>query len=31
MITAQQVSGVFLPIIKTSMTAMANSGFTFVL
>jgi hypothetical protein len=28
--TAQHVSGVFPPIIRTSMTAVAASGFTFV-
>jgi hypothetical protein len=28
--TAQHVSGVFPPIIKSSMTAVAASGFTFV-
>ena len=28
--TAQHVSGVFLPIIRSSMTALAASGFTFV-
>ena len=28
--TAQRVSGVFPPIIKSSMTAVAVSGFTFV-
>jgi hypothetical protein len=29
--TAQHVSGVFPPIIRSSMTAVADSGFTFVL
>jgi hypothetical protein len=29
--TAQHVSGVFPPIIRSSMTAVATSGFTFVL
>jgi hypothetical protein len=28
--TAQQVSGIFLPIIRSSMTAVAASGLTFV-
>jgi hypothetical protein len=28
--TAQHVSGVFPPIIRSSMTAVAASGFTFV-
>jgi hypothetical protein len=28
--TAQHVSGVFPPIIRSSMTAVKNSGFTFV-
>jgi hypothetical protein len=29
--TAQHISGGFPPIIKSSMTAVAASGFTFVL